>query len=297
MLTSEPLLGQHQCTFNGAKKIHLVSEKLILAVAKERFERTITAVGSNFEKIGLCSWPRGRVAARGLRWPLARAPWLCSPRHQGWEPAMLRRALARLDAAGLRGWRRGVLEPFAAEEHTHRVRGVELVLATRQNARLAMMETGDTTGAAIWGSALLLSRVLEAREAQSPELRGASVLELGSGTGLVGLACAALGARDVTLTDRAALHSHCSHGADGELHVAPPVRDRFTLDLLAANVAANAAVLPDCTLAVRELEWGDNEHLAAARAAAPPGGHDVIVGSDLACKIAILSRFACCLSR
>ena len=195
---------------------------------------------------------------------------------------MLRRALARLDAAGLRGWRRGVLEPFAAEEHTHSVRGVELVLATRQNARLAMMETGDTTGTAIWGSALLLSRVLEAREAQSPELRGASVLELGSGTGLVGLACAALGARDVTLTDRAALHSHCSHGADGELHVGPPVRDRFTLDLLAANAAANAAVLPDCALAVRELEWGDDEHLAAARAAAPPGGHDVIVGSDLA---------------
>ena len=29
--------------WNRAKKIHLISEKLILAVAKERFERTIAA--------------------------------------------------------------------------------------------------------------------------------------------------------------------------------------------------------------------------------------------------------------
>ena len=50
--TSEPSLGQHQSTFNGAKKIHLISEKLILAVAKERFERTIAAAVAELAMAG-----------------------------------------------------------------------------------------------------------------------------------------------------------------------------------------------------------------------------------------------------
>ena len=39
--TSEPSLNPLRVCWNRAKKIHLISEKLILAVAKERFERTI----------------------------------------------------------------------------------------------------------------------------------------------------------------------------------------------------------------------------------------------------------------
>ena len=39
--TSEPSLNPLRMCWNRAKKIHLISEKLILAVAKERFERTI----------------------------------------------------------------------------------------------------------------------------------------------------------------------------------------------------------------------------------------------------------------
>ena len=41
--TSEPSLNPLRMCCNRAKKIHLISEKLILAVAKERFERTIAA--------------------------------------------------------------------------------------------------------------------------------------------------------------------------------------------------------------------------------------------------------------
>ena len=43
--TSEPSLNPLRMCWNRAKKIHLISEKLILAVAKERFERTISACG------------------------------------------------------------------------------------------------------------------------------------------------------------------------------------------------------------------------------------------------------------
>ena len=39
--TSEPSLNPLRMWWSRAKKIHLISEKLVLAVAKERFERTI----------------------------------------------------------------------------------------------------------------------------------------------------------------------------------------------------------------------------------------------------------------
>ena len=54
-------------------------------------------------------------------------------------------------------------------------------------------------GTCVWEGGLALLRVLEL----SPSLvKGKSVLELGCGTGLVGLAAAAAGAERVCLTDR-----------------------------------------------------------------------------------------------
>ena len=46
--TSEPSLNPLRMCWNRAKKIHLISEKLILAVAKERFERTIPSPHPHF---------------------------------------------------------------------------------------------------------------------------------------------------------------------------------------------------------------------------------------------------------
>ena len=65
---------------------------------------------------------------------------------------------------------------------------------------------GYGTGGKVWSSSRVLCDYLvdvaAGLEAVPPlELRGAHVVELGSGTGAVGLACAALGARAVVLTD------------------------------------------------------------------------------------------------
>merc|ERR1719436_1862400 len=61
----------------------------------------------------------------------------------------------------------------------------------------------EATSSEVWPGGLALARYFERQAVQwaqdSPE--GLSVLELGAGTGLVGLAARALGARQVLLTD------------------------------------------------------------------------------------------------
>merc|ERR1712117_1014288 len=60
---------------------------------------------------------------------------------------------------------------------------------------------GDT-GVVVWDAAIVLAKYLQTVQGQ---LQGRSVIELGSGTGVVGLSAAALGASPVLLTDLPAL--------------------------------------------------------------------------------------------
>ncbi|OLP86541.1 Protein-lysine methyltransferase METTL21D [Symbiodinium microadriaticum] len=90
---------------------------------------------------------------------------------------------------------------------------------------VASSDVDDESGASIWDSALCLGEILVKQQISL----GPRVLELGSGTGYVGLIAAALGHR-TTLTDRAIL-----------------------LPQLQANIRANG--LEDVADAV-ELEWG-----------------------------------------
>ncbi|KAJ9533804.1 hypothetical protein QJQ45_026888 [Haematococcus lacustris] len=62
-----------------------------------------------------------------------------------------------------------------------------------------MAAGGESTGALVWSAGIRLASHLQANRADL--LRGARVLELGSGTGIVGITCAALGAH-VLLTDK-----------------------------------------------------------------------------------------------
>eukprot|EP00887_Chlorella_sp_A99_P002654 scaffold6.g2654.t1 len=102
------------------------------------------------------------------------------------------------------------------------------------------------------------------------ELAGKAVIELGSGTGAVGLAAAALGAATVTLTDLAHL-----------------------LPLLRENVAANAALLTTSggrdRVHVAALAWGDVVDAVCSGASEPR--FDVVLASDVLYEAAAVQPF------
>ena len=75
---------------------------------------------------------------------------------------------------------------------TVNVRGIDIKI--KEHGRQAGV------GALVWESARVMSRVLEER---SQELRDASVLELGAGTGYCALVAGALGAGKVVATEQA----------------------------------------------------------------------------------------------
>lgn len=112
------------------------------------------------------------------------------------------------------------------------------VLKIEEHASLA-----DEVGATVWDCSLVLTYYME----HTDTVKDKRVIELGSGTGLVGLAAAMLGASEVLLTDR-------SHLLQGIRH----------------NVQINSL---GGTVRVEELEWGEAcSHLC------PP--FDVILLSD-----------------
>ncbi|KFV81232.1 Protein N-lysine methyltransferase METTL21A, partial [Struthio camelus australis] len=88
-------------------------------------------------------------------------------------------------------------------------------------------------------------------ERGSVDLRDRAVIELGAGTGLLGIVATLLGAR-VTVTDRAA-----------------------ALALLESNVRANLPPELQPRAAVKELTWGKD------LGNFPPGAFDFILGSDI----------------
>ncbi|XP_066492472.1 protein N-lysine methyltransferase METTL21A [Tiliqua scincoides] len=102
--------------------------------------------------------------------------------------------------------------------------------------------------AVVWDAAVVLCTFLEMG---SIDLRGRLVIELGAGTGLLGIVAALLGAH-VTITDRKA-----------------------ALDLLELNVQANLPADLQPRTTVKELTWGQG------LAGFPPGAYDFILGADI----------------
>ena len=141
------------------------------------------------------------------------------------------------------------------------------------------------SGGFLWDASRRLVRYMEAHgdgapriagdagtaEVASRDLRGLKLLELGSGTGGMGLAAAVLGA-EVTLTDQASF-----------VYPGGARRERPTktlLDLARANVQENAPVLLEKAVplpTVAKLLWGD----AADLAALPQARYDIIAGADV----------------
>eukprot|EP00389_Voromonas_pontica_P005499 GDKH01008228.1.p1 GENE.GDKH01008228.1~~GDKH01008228.1.p1 ORF type:complete len:223 (+),score=13.61 GDKH01008228.1:121-789(+) len=134
------------------------------------------------------------------------------------------------------------------------VGAVELSFAERPDQSHAM-----GTGVRIWPASMGLARYLEQSRRKLP-LKGARVLELGAGLGLVGLSCAALGASNVCFTDIDAV-----------------------LPLLRQNLQLNEGKFDGTRLVIRRLDWlEDRDHIHAALELEPDSPqYDFIVGADV----------------
>ncbi|XP_031147834.1 protein N-lysine methyltransferase METTL21A [Sander lucioperca] len=102
--------------------------------------------------------------------------------------------------------------------------------------------------AVVWDAAVVMCMYLEMGKV---ELKGKGVIELGAGTGLVGIVAALLGAK-VTITDR-----------------------EPALDFLSANVKSNVPPDSQGSVVVSELTWGEGLERY------PAGGFDLVLGADI----------------
>ncbi|XP_028277056.1 protein N-lysine methyltransferase METTL21A-like [Parambassis ranga] len=102
--------------------------------------------------------------------------------------------------------------------------------------------------AVVWDAAVVMCMYLELG---AVELKGKRAIELGAGTGLVGIVAALLGAQ-VTITDR-----------------------EPALDFLSANVEANLPTDSQRSVLVSELTWGEGLERY------PAGGFDLVLGADI----------------
>ncbi|XP_074709691.1 LOW QUALITY PROTEIN: EEF1A lysine methyltransferase 3 [Strix uralensis] len=125
-------------------------------------------------------------------------------------------------------------------QRRYRLCGRVLRIAQHHGPRLGL-------AASVWEAALSLCRYLEE---QRFDFRGRTVIELGAGTGIVGILAALLGG-DVTITDQ-------------------PVALEQIRENIRLNFPAAAAARPR----VRALVWGQDE-------GAFPGGYEVVLGSDI----------------
>ena len=107
---------------------------------------------------------------------------------------------------------------------------IELEDETR-TVKLDQRYEGDT-GVVVWDAAIVLAKYLESN---TDMVRDKEVVELGSGTGAVGLCAGVLGAKQVILTDREELVEFLSH-----------------------NIELNTEVTRVSALA---LEWGNNANI------------------------------------
>jgi len=155
----------------------------------------------------------------------------------------------------------------------------------RQNIKESFrLERGDQTGYRAWLSGIALASYSVARRS---DLKGKTLLELGSGTGVVGIT-AAINSRDcdVVLTDRKVPVRIASLRSDGEMElISTGGADGGGLDLLRKNLEENFRIHEDrlsgCgTIAsVRELAWNDEEQIAAFQAHHSPP--DIFILSEL----------------
>jgi predicted nicotinamide N-methyase len=142
-------------------------------------------------------------------------------------------------------------------------------------AGVAQLANSGHVGAHVWPATEVLTEFMV--ESQSL-IKGGSVIELGAGMGLVGMAAAVLGARKVVLTDHRP--RDVVFGTDGEPGLSEP--SNILLHALRSNIDDNATApseSSDSDMVVAELEFGKAVHVK--QLLADHGEFDIIIGSDV----------------
>ena len=133
-------------------------------------------------------------------------------------------------------------------------------------------EDPDPSWASVWPAAAALS----ARIAEAPQIvRGHSVIELGSGLGVVALTAAAAGAANVTLVDREPLALHCAMST-------------AALNGLTTAAIADTDQAPG-TVRAAVCSWADTPSMLSQGAA-------VIVGSEVLYDPSCVEELASCVA-
>ena len=173
------------------------------------------------------------------------------------SPLLLRRRFVTQVVAVADGW------PILVQEHHAR----ETLGGERGPPTANSFHGGtDLTGVRVWEAAPDLIQYIDIH--RSRLLEGRSVLDLGSGTGAVGLSAAAFGARHVVLSD---MDSKATFATENGWE------ERTTLATLAENAALNGSRA--AAVSVAELRWGDAAQIAELHA--QWRGFDTIMASDV----------------
>ena len=118
------------------------------------------------------------------------------------------------------------------------------------------------SGLMVWPAAPVLAEYLLGRD-DGRAMRGQSLLELGAGTGALGLACGIAEASRVVLSDRLVVRdTPRTYGSDGEVELGGSGRPlgRRQLELLARNVEINRPLLAgDMVVAELDFDAADGE--------------------------------------
>ena len=130
----------------------------------------------------------------------------------------------------------------------------ELELRNAERTKVTVSESAEEIGSRVWDCAILMSQWFAHLAERDPTMfKGKRILELGSGTGLLGIVCAKLGAELVVLSD---------------------------LPVLAKTMEANAARNGvDKACRVRCFNWNDKASVKALLDEFP--SFDLIVASDV----------------
>lgn len=140
--------------------------------------------------------------------------------------------------------------------------GDEFVYSLNDQRQISIIEDFFALGSRVWDTAICVAKYFER---EGDVWVGKRVLELGCGTGLLGMVVRCLGAECVVLTDQSILLSH-----------------------LQRNVDHNEAVLGQTDgmsrgVFVKELDWGNTNHIQSIM---EEFGHfDFVIGSDLSITV------------